>query len=747
MKTIIGNSNWIIEINLSSGSVASFQVSEKDRRQYLGGRGLGLKLLYERMDRGIDPLGEKNILAFMVGGAMGTGLPCTDGFSAITKSPLTGLMLHSSCGGPFAEACRAAGFEGLLVSGKAFAPTVLVIDPNETHMEDGSAFWGLDPQETQKRLNPDGKSGVLTIGPAGENQVRIANAASSHCFFGRGGLGAVMGAKNLKAIVVRGNAYDFIPSDPKRFGKARKKAFACIPPDRSAVCDQLDPPADRPGMHARQCDIAAMLGPKTGIDDADRIGRFHAQCNRLGLDVISCAAVLAWCMEAGEKGLIDTDLKFGVPAGIETALEEMAYRRGVGDDMADGLRSLSTRYGGKAFALHVKGLEIPAQDPRSGWDQGLGCAVANDGSCHPAAAMDPLEAGFGLLSPHTMRAKARWVKFTEDLSAIAHSLYSCPHSADAMSSGLPRLKGMPTGALKAMLNFFPGLAMMVVNVGSHAKLWHSVSGMKLNRRQLLKVGERIHVLERTMNSREGMSRKDDTLPGRFLEKGREGDDSEVPTALSPMIDIYYRLRGYDLRGIPTTKTLRRLDISSKTPVDADPRLGHFKMVSPGPRRLQRLYLSLILWFMGRAIEAAAKADRQVRDLFHALPDGLTVALTIAPHGPAMVLAKDKKGTVRYVDSTLTDRSIDLTLTIKNIDMAMLLFTLREPIVTAVARDRLMVRGDIPAACIVVRILERMDVLLLPKGLAALSVRRYPDVPTLRTIVMRGVIYLRALAGL
>lgn len=182
MKTIVGTSNRIIDVNLSTGQVTDFQVGEADRRRYIGGKGLGLKLLYDRMDRGIDPLGEENCLAIMMGVLMGSGAPCTGRFSAVTKSPLTGLMLHSSCGGPFGMALKTAGYDGLLISGKASAPVVIDIDEDGARIMDGADCWGLDTHDAQQRLNPDGKAGILTIGPAGERRVRIANVASGHRF-------------------------------------------------------------------------------------------------------------------------------------------------------------------------------------------------------------------------------------------------------------------------------------------------------------------------------------------------------------------------------------------------------------------------------------------------------------------------------------------------------------------------------------------------------------------------------------
>ena len=725
MKPIVGTSNWIIDIDLSTGVVTSFQVSEKIRQLYLGGKGLGLELLNQRMDPGVDPLGEKNILAFMTSALSGTDALFGDGFSAVTKSPLTGLMLHSACRGPFAMACKTAGYDGVLVRGKAPGPVVIVIDPNHVRIEDGSLIWGLDIHDAQKQIAPDGKTGVLIIGPAGENQVRIANAGSGNCFFGRGGLGAVMGAKNLKAIVARGGDYGIVPADPKRFAKIRDKAgtFCCkamVITDESFDSDIITP---------------------------DLFSTFNAHCNRLGLDGVSAGAVLTWCKRAEKNGLIHTNIHLDSTGGIISILDDMAYRRGFGDDMASGVRGLASKYGGKEFALQVKGLEIARQDFRKTWGQGLAYAVANGGDCHVADAMVALEVERGVLNPHSARDKAGWVEFFEDSYQALTAMVSCPAAISAYLLESPVVRWTPHWLLKGLMRYPLVVGPIIMDASVYAKLWRSVTGLKLNRWQMLKTGARIQVLERAMNISQGISRKDDTLPQWFCALVHTNDKETHKAWLPSLLDRYYRLRGYDLRGIPTQATVKRLAISLNRPLTSDPRLAHFKMVLPGSSPIKRFYLSFMFWFMGRSIEAAFKTDRQIRQLFDCVSNGMTFALSVAPDGPAMVIKKDKKGKVRYLDASLNDRSVDLTLTIKNIGAAMLLFTFREAIVTAIARDRLIVSGDIPTACIVVRVLERVEFYLLPKVLATLSVRRYPELPTLRKIVVRVVIYLRALAGL
>ena len=175
MKEIIGTSNKVLEIDLSSREVKEFGITEEDRRMYLGGKGMGLKLLYERLQPGTDPLGKDNIIIFMMGVLMGTGAPCSGRFSAVTKSPLTNGIVSSTCGGPFGMAYKTAGYDGLLVSGKAAKPTCLIINSEGVTFENAKRLWGEDTHETQEAFNLSRKDGALVIGPAGENRVLFAN--------------------------------------------------------------------------------------------------------------------------------------------------------------------------------------------------------------------------------------------------------------------------------------------------------------------------------------------------------------------------------------------------------------------------------------------------------------------------------------------------------------------------------------------------------------------------------------------
>jgi len=624
MMEIVGTSNRVLEIDLGGKDVKEFHIADEDRRLYLGAKGLGLKLLYDRLAPGIDPLGEDNYLAFMMGVMIGTGAPCSGRFSALTKSPLTGILLSSSCGGPFGMAYKTAGYDGLLITGRSDAPVYLVIDNKGVRFEDAADLWGMDTQKTQEIVKPDGKAGVLAIGPAGENRVPIANIASGDRFLGRGGMGAVMGSKNLKAIVARGGSCKIIPMDPERFKKVKKRATDYI--NRNFItsvayrkfgtsshvdwCNRggiLPVNNFRHGSHeaagrvsgeamqkryqtrhstCKPCTIlcghkgtlgdgtvhqvpeyesVGLLGPNLGIYDTDRITEWNDICNLMGMDTISAGAILAYVMEAGEKGLLETTLSFGSPECISDALRDIANRRGFGDEMAKGTRRLTDKYGGKSFAIHVKGLELPAYDPRGSWGQGLSYAVANRGACHLSSAVFAMEVSFGFLNPHTTRAKARVVYYFEQLYAAVNSLHTCQFTSYAYLLESPVVKHTPKFLLRLTMQYMPAPAIMLMDASLFSRFYSAVTGIRMSQREFLRAGNRIHTLERLMNTREGISRKDDTLPERFLKEGRTCDPKKYRVPLNKMLDAYYKLRGYDKRGVPDSKTLKKLDIDRAGP--------------------------------------------------------------------------------------------------------------------------------------------------------------------------------------
>jgi aldehyde:ferredoxin oxidoreductase len=618
MEQIVGTSNRVLEVDLNTQTSSVYMVSDHERKQFIGAKGLGLKLLWDRLQPGIDPLGPDNIIAFMPGVLMGTGGPCSGRFEAITKSPLTGIMITSSCGGPFGMSLKTAGWDGLIIKGRAESPQFLEINKDGVRFEDATHLWGKEIPESQSELD-DQKIKSVVIGPAGENLVRYANMASGHRFLGRGGVGAVMGSKNLKAIRAHGGAFRIKPKNPDLFKKTRSKAMAYIKKNphtsdkyrnygtasnvkpcveanilpvhnfrdgRHELADQVSgevmaekhktthhtckPCSIQCGhqgifnnekMAAPEYETIGLLGTSLGIFDLDTIAHFNQICGRLGIDTISAGGTLAWVMEATEQGLIETDLAFGKPDGIEEALHSIARMEGFGEKMARGTKSLSEAFGGTDFAMHVKGLEMAAYDPRGSFGQGLAYAVANRGGCHLSAYLIGQEIYFKLLKPNSDFGKAKWVKYFEDLTCCINSLQTCQFTMFAFLLEPPLAKYTPDAILGMLMHFLPDIAIPLIDFSIYTDLWQSVTGISVSDSEFLQAGERIHVLERLMNTKEGINRFDDTLPGRLMNQTRESDNTDDAITLDKMIQRYYKVRGFDSDGLVKEETLARLGLT------------------------------------------------------------------------------------------------------------------------------------------------------------------------------------------
>ena len=806
MREIIGTDNRILEIDLTTRTSGEFEVAAEDRRMYLGGKGLGLKYLYERMAPGTDPLGEGNILALMMGVLLGTGAPCSGRFAAVTKSPLTGIFTTSSCGGPFGMAFKTAGYDGLLVSGRSESPVLLRIDSNGVRFDDATSLWGLETVAAQEALGLSRQQGALVIGPAGENRVRYANIASGHRFLGRGGMGAVMGAKNLKALVATGRTCKILPANPKKFQKAKKRAERYINANvftsdlyRNYGTNANTTPCNdhgilpvhnfRQGSHGdapnvsgetiretyktrystcKPCSIlcghkgaypdgsthqipeyetVGLLGISLGIFDTQKITEWNDICCRMGMDTISAGATLAWAMEAGEKGLRDTTLRFGSPEGISAVLGDIGLKNGQGDELGNGTRWLSGKYGGREFAMHVKGLELAAYDPRGAWGQGLAYAVANRGGCHLSAYLLGLEIYTGLLNPYRTHAKPEFVRFFENITCGINSLQTCQFTMFGYLLEPPLTKYTPKPILGFLMQNLPQVALPLTDFGTYPQLWSAVTGISMSSREFFKAGERIHVLERTMNTAEGICRRDDRLPDRLLQEGRADDEKERTVPLDGMLDRYYRIRGYDKNGIPKAAILEKLKIPRRTDQGKHPGVKGYREISPASKFVKRWYVGVMLWFVGRSLQAAAKVDRDVKGEIERLPDGFTFMLGVMPAGPHMIVGLDARRRWRYMGWNPAGKRIDLRLMIKHIEAAVLMFTFQESTAVASARDRLIVDGEVSLACAVIRLLDIVEVYLLPKLLAKLAVKRYPSWSMGRKLMGRIQIYLRSVLGI
>jgi len=622
MKGIIkGTSNFVLEVNLNKREFKKITVPDKIRKMYLGGKGLALKLLYDRLSPKINPLSEDNIIIFATGVLIGTGAPNSARFSAVTKSPLTGIITSSSCGGPFGMALKTSGWDGLIIRGRANKPVILRIDSNGVEFKDSSDLWGKDTVKTQKTIDKHG-NGSLIIGPAGENLVKYANIASGHRFLGRGGMGAVLGSKNVKGVVAKGNEFKIIPRDIEKFKKTVKRANkyinvndvtsnlyrnygtasnvkkcneAGILPVRNFSYgshkkaelisgEYIKQEFDTKFYSCKQCSILCghsgnfnikkddsrvavpeyetigLLGSNLEIFEPEKIAEWNDICSRMGMDTISVGGTLAWAMEATERGIFKSELKFGKSENIGKILYDIAYQRSEHRELSEGSRNKKKKYGGKEFAIQVKGLELGAYDPRGSIGMGLNYAVANRGACHLSSAIFSLEVFFNILNPFTTRAKASIVRFFENFNSAINSLHTCQFTAYAYTLEPFLVKYTPVPILRFFMQNLPSVAVKFLDVSIYAKLWSSITGLKLTNGDFLKAGERVHILERYMNTREGIGSKDDTLPKKLLNEKRRDYEDDKGIKLEKMLNEYYRLRGYNSDGIPPKKILKNLGI-------------------------------------------------------------------------------------------------------------------------------------------------------------------------------------------
>ncbi len=612
MTDIIAVTDKVLDVDLTSGNVRTIDISAVDRKKYIGGKGLALKLLYDHLEAGVDPLSPDNILVMMSGPATGTTAPSGGRFAVVSKSPLTGIFASSYTGGRFGLSLKKAGYDGIMVRGKSESPVYIKIDNQETSVKDASLLWGMDTHDLQESMKDEGD--WVVIGPAGENLVGFAVIAAGKRIAGRCGLGAVMGSKNLKGIVASGNR-KIIPADPDYFKKAVKIASKKIKsheitgtilpeqgtplnvmkygpygimPVRNFSRSNVEKINEISGETIRdnhfhkkhgcigcfiQCgrtgifnkkkmispeyETIGLMGSNLMISDLSKIASWNEQLNRLGMDTISTGNVIGFAMELTEKGIIESNLSFGRSEGIEEIIEDIAFRRGLGNDLAEGVKKFSEKVGGKDFAIHVKGLEMASYDPRGCTGQGLGYATANSGATHLSGSTHAIEAG-SYLSPQGTKGKAHFVKFLQDLTEAVNSAIFCIWTEFPFLEENFIYKYTPVFIMRFLMRNMPAIAVATTDLSDYAAVLSGIMGYKVSQKDFTGIGERIFNLERFMNCREGIRRADDTLPHRILKEVRE--DGWPPIELEKMLVKYYKLRGWDQSGQPKTSVLDKLEI-------------------------------------------------------------------------------------------------------------------------------------------------------------------------------------------
>lgn len=477
----------------------------------------------------------------------------------------------------------------------------------------------------------DIKFGKLCIGPAGENLVRYSAVISDERAAGRTGMGAVLGWKNVKAIAVCGN-HDTPVHDPSATKKWCQKWFRYLR-NHPLTGNQLprmgtaglvssmqmrgllatknytegrfehfhkvngETLAEEYNIVNKGClscpikcartvtvegedvkgpelETLGLLGGGILNKDLYHILKWNKELDDLGLDTISASNTLAYAMEANERGLWNNGLKFGDIEGISKIWDDIAFRRGIGNELAEGSKRLSEKYGGKEFAMQSKGLELAAYEPRRAVGQGLGYAVSNRGGCHLNGGYLVILEGLGLnIDAQTPHAKADFTMMFQDLMEMISATGQCLFTSYAFFPGflITRPNGATATAANKLLphldwairlmNKFPRVLAFHLPVFHHTKMMQKAVGMPMTFGKYLQTGERGFNLERAVNVRFGVSAAKDSLPKRLTDVPQDPNDPRTRVPLEQMKKIYYQARGWDKSGIPTCRTLKKLKIA------------------------------------------------------------------------------------------------------------------------------------------------------------------------------------------
>lgn len=597
-------------VDLSAGSIGQFELPDEVLRSYIGGCGLGAYLFRRFASPLDDPLAPNMPLMFLTGPLTDTPVPCSGRHSVVAKSPLTGIWGEASSAGRWGSQLKRAGFDGIVLIGRAQRPRCLVVEDGNAKLLDASALWGLDTYETSQRIAELHGDRFVTacIGPAGENLVRLACIMSDGKdarAAGRGGLGAVMGSKNLKAIAVSGSRKAPL-ADEAQLRESVRKLASMIAKNGSGLREHgtasgtiaLEMSGDMPshnwkggrwqkgaqlisGMElsrrylkkptfcerciigcGRDIEISdgpyagvsgsgpeyesvALLGALSDIDDLAALCYANELCNRYGMDTMSTGSVIAFAREAYERGFIDEaglDLRWGNAESMIELIKMIANKQGLGRLLGMGVRAASGELGEgtREFAIHVKGLEMPAHDPRAFQSVGLGYATSNRGACHLQA----------------------WSGIFENRMTMPSLGYTEP-----MNRFSPEGKGKLVYDMQNLMCMFDSLTICKYLLFGGVKVpelvaWlNMATGWSMDQSEFMEAGERIFNAKRLFNVVCGVSRADDALPERIRTQPKpEGDSAGHLPQLDQMLKEYYAVRGWDDTGRPSHELLERLGL-------------------------------------------------------------------------------------------------------------------------------------------------------------------------------------------
>lgn len=589
----------VLRINLTTASVTVESLDESMARKYIGGRGLATKMFMDEVTTDVDALSPENKLLIATGPLTGTPTPTGGRYMVVTKSPLTGTIASSNSGGYWGPELKFAGYDVIILEGRSEKPVYIMIEDEKVEIRDAAHVWGKVVSEATDILEREApeKARVLVIGPAGEKLSKMAAVMNDKDrAAGRSGVGAVMGSKNLKGIVVKGSGSVEL-ADKEALKEAVKSCNTKIRengvtgqglpsygtavlvniinengvfPTNNFQSSQFDKAEDTSGETLAEkylvrkdpcyrCPIACgryckvddiegggpeyetiwAFGGDCGVNDLGAIIKANHMCNEMGVDTISTGATIAAAMELYQKGYIkeeDLDgvsLEFGNAESVIEWTRKIGLREGFGDRMSDGSYRLAESYGVPELSMSVKKQELPAYDPRAIQGQGLQYATSNRGGCHVR--------GY-LISPEILGLPEKLDRFTLEGKANWVKIFQ-DFTAFIDSSGLCLFTSFAMGAQ------------------DYADLYNAAIGAELTGDDVLLAGERVWNLERLFNLEAGISPAQDTLPKRLLDDPIEAGPSKGEVArLSELLPEYYNLRGWGTDGIPSSERKEKLGL-------------------------------------------------------------------------------------------------------------------------------------------------------------------------------------------
>lgn len=611
MKGVFGK---YLDVDLTSGTIKDYEIPENWYRKFLGGRGIGMRILLEELEPNIDPLGPENILLFGTGPLQGTKVAGGGRNIVLAKSPKTDAANESYVGGFFPHELGTSGYDGILVRGQAENPVYLVLEGGEATLKDASNLWGNGTRETEKLLQEKHEGvKVSSIGPAGENLVKFSCIINDrNRAAGRPGLGAVMGSKKLKAIAINGGVKkdyhdqetlkeargDFarnLMQDPTIEPLSNLGTAASVEPLNEAGIlptrnfqDGYFENADAIGGKAMEDTILAGSDNCTGcpvrckrvvetkfddeevieeyggpeyetlgafgslcdVDNLDAIALANQKCNQYGLDTISAGNIIAFLMEANERNLIDDGPEWGDGEAMVKMVDDMAHRNGIGEELSDGLDVYADRIGAD-FDVQIKGVEVPMHEPRGKKGVAISYATTPRGANHMEGLHDP--AIEDVNDP------------TEELGPIEQKDRLTWEDKARLQKTFEDLSSFTNSLVICnFVSFYRGVSSSQYPYPKIREVLNAATGLGIDADEMLDIGERNYVIRKILSANEGYTRKDDDLPKRLKEPLGNGvcEGEDIPEKqFQDVLDEYYKLRGFDEFG-PTDEKLASIGLDN-----------------------------------------------------------------------------------------------------------------------------------------------------------------------------------------